>query len=161
MSSLVNLTPSGNVSTTESLAERFRKAYRSVDSDKLQDIAALYATDLYFEDPAHGVQGRQAFLDYFEKTLEGLDECGFHFHDLHVKDQVVFATWTMRIRHPRLRGGDPIYVDGASHLRTRKGSIYYHRDYFDMGSMLYEHLPLLGRLIRKLKKRLASKTPHR
>lgn len=156
MSSIVEMTPPGNASQVDSLPERFRRAYRKVDSDNLDDIAALYAADVYFEDPAHGVQGKQAFLNYFEETIDGLDECGFHFHDLHVQGKTVFATWTMRIRHPRLRGGDPIHVDGASHLRTRDGVIYYHRDYFDMGSMLYEHLPLLGRLIRALKKRLGQ-----
>jgi hypothetical protein len=41
-------------------------------------------------------------------------------------------------------------------LRTRNGKIYYHRDYFDMGAMLYEHLPLLGRIIQRLKHRLGQ-----
>ena len=41
---------------------------------------------------------------------------------------------------------------GRKLLETRNGKIYYHRDYFDMGSLLYEHLPLLGKIIQKLNK---------
>ena len=58
--------------------------------------------------------------------------------------------------HPSLRAGDTIRVEGASYLRTHNGKIYYHRDYFDMGAMLYEHLPLLGRIVQRIKKRLGQ-----
>ena len=44
----------------------------------------------------------------------------------------------------------------ASYLKTRNGKIYYHRDYFDMGAMVYEQLPLLGRIVRKIKQRLGQ-----
>ena len=32
--------------------------------------------------------------------------------------------------------------------------VYRHRDYFDAGALLYEHVPLLGRVIRWLKRRM-------
>jgi hypothetical protein len=31
-----------------------------------------------------------------------------------------------------------------------------HRDYFDLGAMLYEQLPLLGAVVRTLKGRLGA-----
>lgn len=60
----------------------------------------------------------------------------------------------MHFRHPRLRGGAPISVDGCSHLLWWD-KVYQHRDYFDAGAMLYEHLPLMGGVIAWLKRRLA------
>ncbi|MCT7655735.1 hypothetical protein MBH78_16005 [Oceanimonas sp. NS1] len=56
---------------------------------------------------------------------------------------------------PRLNGGRPVTVPGVSHL-CFADSIYYHRDFFDLGAMLYEQLPLLGKGIRALKRRLNS-----
>ena len=47
-------------------------------------------------------------------------------------------TWTMFLNHPKLRG-ETVRVEGASYLRTRNGKVYYHRDYFDLGAMLYEN----------------------
>lgn len=32
--------------------------------------------------------------------------------------------------------------------------VYRHRDYFDAGSLIYEHLPVLGRAIAWLKRRM-------
>ncbi len=65
-----------------------------------------------------------------------------------------YLRWTMTYRHPRLRGGAPIRVDGCSHLLWWD-KVYQHRDYFDAGALLYEHLPLMGGAIAWLKRRLA------
>ena len=63
--------------------------------------------------------------------------------------------WTMFVNYPSLNSGQTVRVEGASFLKTRNGKIYYHRDYFDLGSVLYEHVPLIGRLIKKIKQRIA------
>ena len=57
-------------------------------------------------------------------------------------------------RHPRLARGAPIRVEGCSYLQWRD-KVHLHRDYFDAGALLYEHLPLLGGTIGWLKRRLA------
>jgi hypothetical protein len=61
--------------------------------------------------------------------------------------------WTMRYAHPRLNKGNEITLEGASHIRYEE-KVYYHRDYFDGGRLLYEHVPLLGSVIKQLKKRM-------
>jgi hypothetical protein len=47
-------------------------------------------------------------------------------------------------------------VQGSSHLKGVGDKVVYHRDYLDLGAMLYEQLPLLGRVIRSLKNRAAN-----
>ena len=61
----------------------------------------------------------------------------------------------MSFTHPKLAGGKAIIVDGATDLRFDE-KITYHRDYIDMGQMLYEHIPVLGSAIRYIKKQAAS-----
>ena len=36
------------------------------------------------------------------------------------------------------------------------GKVCQHRDYFDLGAMLYEQLPLLGPVVRTIKMRLGA-----
>lgn len=57
----------------------------------------------------------------------------------------------MHLRHKRIKRGREIMVDGISHLRVRDGKVCFHRDYFDAGQLLYENLPLVGRIIRFIK----------
>ncbi len=60
----------------------------------------------------------------------------------------------MTYSHPKLRAGEKIQVMGNSLLRFDQNRVYFHRDYVDMGAMLYEHVPLLGAAIRYLKRRM-------
>ena len=71
-----------------------------------------------------------------------------------VQDHAGYLRWTMHYRHPRLRRGQLIEVEGCSHLLWHE-KVYQHRDYFDAGALLYEHLPLMGTAIGWLKGRLA------
>jgi hypothetical protein len=56
----------------------------------------------------------------------------------------------MDVRHRRL---GEVRLPGASHLRYDR-LITAHRDYFDAGAMLYERLPLLGPLVRAVRRRV-------
>jgi hypothetical protein len=60
----------------------------------------------------------------------------------------------MDYAHKRLRQGRIITVRGMSQVRytTR---IFYHEDCYDLGALLYEHLPGIGLATRHLKHRLA------
>jgi ketosteroid isomerase-like protein len=119
-------------------------------------LETLYTEDVHFEDPAHALQGRKPLMDYFASLFRNLESCSFKFHQTLMSDTDIFMSWTMFIEHPKLRNGATIRVEGGSLLKTRNGKIYYHRDYFDMGAMIYEHLPLLGRVVKKVKQRLGQ-----
>jgi limonene-1,2-epoxide hydrolase len=46
-------------------------------------------------------------------------------------------------------------VTGVSEIKFDE-RITYHRDYFDVGSMFYEQVPILKTIIQALKKRLVA-----
>ena len=159
MTSATVLTNAGNLTSAEYLANRVREAYSGLNGDHLGDLQALeslYSKDISFEDPSHAIQGRGALMDYFHKRVAGLDTCQFRFHRTVINGTDLFLSWTLSFAHPRLNAGQLIRVEGASYLRSRNGQVYYHRDYFDLGAMLYENLPLLGRVIRRVKPTFGS-----
>tara|TARA_B100001059_G_C17449530_1_gene386717 strand:- start:34 stop:504 length:471 start_codon:yes stop_codon:yes gene_type:complete len=145
-----------NLTSADYLAQRVKEAYLSIGRENVADLESLYTSDIHFEDPSHAVQGKRSLMRYLHKQFSNLSKCSFKFHSSIASETDIFLTWTMFLNHPKLRGGDTIRVEGSSYLRTRNGKIYYHRDYFDMGAMLYEHLPLLGRIIQRLKHRLGQ-----
>ena len=145
-----------NLTSADYLAQRVKEAYLSIGSENVADLESLYTSDIHFEDPSHAVQGKRSLMRYLHKQFSNLSKCSFKFHSSIASETDIFLTWTMFLNHPKLRGGDTIRVEGSSYLRTRNGKIYYHRDYFDMGAMFYEHLPLLGRIIQRLKHRLGQ-----
>jgi hypothetical protein len=132
----------------------FAQQFASLDKDNLQRLDELYAPDVHFTDPLHDVRGIADLQRYFGELYANVSELRFDFHGY---DQVAqgegYLRWVMSYRHPRLAGGRLIQVDGCSHLHWRD-KVYRHRDYFDAGALLYEHLPVLGRVIAWLKRRM-------
>ena len=134
---------------------RFATEFAALDAGNLARLGELYSDDVLFRDPLHEVRGLPALQRYFAEMYANVGRLDFDFHGFdQVCDGEGYRRWTMHFRHPRLRGGAPISVDGCSHLLWWD-KVYQHRDYFDAGAMLYEHLPLMGGVIAWLKRRLA------
>lgn len=133
----------------------FAARFATLNADNLYQLDGLYTNDVIFHDPLHSVHGLTELHGYFTQLYANVQHLDFDFQGY---DQVAegegYLRWVMRYRHPRLRGGQLIEVTGCSHLRW-SDKVYYHRDYFDAGALLYEHLPVLGALVRFLKRRLA------
>ena len=133
----------------------FAQRFASLDAAHLHQLAELYSEDILFRDPLHEIQGLAALQRYFAELYSNVRELRFDVYAFDtLREGEGYLRWTMSYRHPRLAGGALIRVDGCSHLLWRDGRVYRHRDYFDAGAMLYEHLPVLGRVISWLKRRM-------
>jgi hypothetical protein len=134
--------------------QRFATDFASLNADNLERLGHLYSHDVHFQDPLHEIQGLPALTQYFKELYANVQDLQFQFYGF---DQLYpgagYLRWKMSYRHPRLNGGQLIEVQGCSHLLWRD-KVYAHHDYFDAGALLYEHLPVMGRLIRWLKRRL-------
>lgn len=135
--------------------ERFVETYQGLNKDNLNTLRALYSADIEFVDNLHHLHGFDALLHYFERQYSNLTHCQFHILDIRQSQESAWVTWEMDFAHPQLNSGQVIRVDGASHLRLNE-TIYYHRDYFDMGAVLYEHLPVMGKIVCWIKNRAAQ-----
>lgn len=134
----------------------FQNLYHTLGPDSVERsaLAAVYREDLRFEDPFHQIEGLTALHDYFESLYQNVRSIRFEFHQHWLNSGDAMQTWTMHLEHPRLKGGKTVSVEGCSLLRF-DDRIFYHRDYFDGGQLLYENVPILGSVIRTLKQRMA------
>ncbi len=133
--------------------EKFKQFYQQLNNSELAGLGQIYRSDIEFIDPVHHIQGIQALHQYFKNMMQDLIHCNFEIHQITEQEQEAYIHWTMHFQHPRLNKSRIIHVDGISHLKFDE-QIYFHRDYFDVGAMLYEHIPLLGRIISGIRKRL-------
>lgn len=137
------------------IAERFKDLFRQYDASIVERLDDVYAPDVRFRDPAHEIEGLPALREYFARLSEGVEACRFDYgHELRTADSAAIE-WTMHLRHPRLGGGRPVEVPGCTYLRFGDRVVLHH-DYFDMGTLLYEHVPLLGSVVSAVKRRLAE-----
>jgi hypothetical protein len=112
-------------------------------------LADLYAADVVFEDPLHRIEGLDALAAYFARLNARVEYAEFAFGQQVVSSGEAALTWVMTVRTRRPR--QTIVVPGVSVLRFGD-RITAQRDYFDVGAMLYERIPLIGWLLRRVKR---------
>lgn len=134
----------------------FRSLYQQNGVLTPAQIAGLYSDDVQFRDPVHSINGLAELTRYFAAISSRVSHCRFEFVDELVHNYSAHVTWYMHFSHPRIGGGNLQKLRGMSFIRFEEGRIYYHEDSYDMGALLYEHLPLLGGATRFLKKRLGK-----
>ena len=142
------------MTTKNSLVERLKSFYRELHAADLSKLHSIYAVNVNFRDPVHKIQGLVDLEDYFEALCLDLTDCRFEFLDELLSGNSAYIKWIMHFRHPKL-GNRLISVRGVSHLKF-SNRIEYQEDFYDMGAMLYEQLPLLGNVTRWLRHRLTN-----
>ncbi len=135
--------------------DAFARTWQTLSRDHLDGIEALYHPEMTFIDPSGEIHGRDNFKAHLATLYRNVNDCQFELGMPIGAPPHWAQPWVMTLSHPKLAGGKPIRVEGISDLRSRDGLIIHHRDYFDMGQMLYEHVPLLGSATRWLKGNLA------
>ncbi len=135
---------------------KFQMIYQNLSKDNLNSLTDIYHENISFQDPLHKVDGLEDFIAYFENLYTNVITCNFEItHIINTSNEAAIY-WEMRYEHPKLNSGNTISVMGHSHLKSADGKVIFHRDYLDVGSMIYEHVPLLGRVIHYLKQRLSK-----
>ena len=127
--------------------------FESLAPSDLPQLGRIYTEGALFKDPFNEVQGVPAILGVFEHMFKTLENPRFVVHDTVLQGTQCFLTWDFSFR--LRRGGEPMVVRGGSHLKlAADGRIAVHRDYWDVAEELYEKLPVLGTLMRWLKRRV-------
>ena len=133
----------------------FISLYSELDRSTLHRLPDIYSNDIQFIDAVHQIDGLPMLTEYFQHLYENILNCQFHIHHVIENDNEASLFWTMEYSHPKISKGKRISVDGTSHIKFNE-TVYYHRDYLDMGQMLYEHLPVIGSAVKFIKKRMQS-----
>ncbi|MCY4043928.1 MAG: nuclear transport factor 2 family protein [Cellvibrionales bacterium] len=136
------------------LFEQFTHFYKDLKAVTPVKIHDLYHDRIVFKDPVHELHGIDQLDHYFSHSLKNLPLCQFTFLDQLVTNEAAYIKWHMFYRHPKL-GNDQLMLRGMTHILF-DSKIYFHEDSYDLGSMIYDHLPVVGRITRVIKKKLAN-----
>ena len=137
------------------LVAQFMDFYSDFSLEALNQLDEIHTQDIEFCDPVHSVYGGLALKSYMRKMALNLEHYKIRYLDSIKGDNSAYFTWEMDYRHKSIGGGKMITLRGMTHIKyTTK--IYYHEDSYDLGAMVYDHLPVLGALTGKIKKRMTK-----
>ncbi|WP_426112049.1 nuclear transport factor 2 family protein [Massilia sp. PWRC2] len=140
----------------EAALERLIGFYESISEAALAQLACIYAADAAFKDPFNEVRGIAPITAIFRHMYQQVNDPRFVIRTRVLQGDDAFISWEFGFTMKRFSTA-PQTIRGATHVRfDGQGRVCLHRDYWDAAEELYEKLPLLGGLMRALKRRAAS-----
>jgi len=134
---------------------RLVDAYVNLSRDTLPGLMSLYDEQATFKDPFNDVRGRETIEVIFRQMFVELREPRFVIAAAATEGDEAFLTWELHFL--RQSSGRTMTIRGATHLRYGdSGLVVMHRDYWDAAEEMYAKLPLLGVLMRALRRRLSA-----
>jgi len=131
--------------------------FETLTPGQVERLAELYTADARFKDPFNEVQGLAAIQQVYRHMYTSLEAPHFIVTQRIVDGNQCFLTWEFRFKFKNFYKGVAQTVVGGSHLvLAEDGRIQLHRDYWDAAQELYEKLPVVGALMRWLKRRANS-----
>ena len=147
------MTSAATVSSVQQLVQFFEQ----LQPQDVSRLSALYAPEARFKDPFNDVRGVPEIERIFTHMFEALDTPHFIVTERIVQGQQCFLAWDFRFRFKRFDTHTWQTIQGGTHVVfNAQGLVTLHRDYWDAAEELYEKLPVVGSLMRWLKKRANS-----
>lgn len=131
---------------------KFMAYFEEINPEAIDDLNDIYADNILFRDPIHEISGIDSLKAYFKSLNKNLHSGTFEFSTVDLAGNICYLQWIMRLTLKRPM--KKIEVKGISIL-TFEEKITFQQDYFDMGALAYEHIPLIGGIIKGLKKRMS------
>ena len=138
------------------MISKFVKLISTFDSDSLKELPNIYSSTIEYEDPINKVQGLDHLHLVFEETLKIFSGIEIQVKETSSTDHTAFVRWLMTYRFRKKEYS----IDGVTLLEfDSSGLICKHTDYWDASFPLYGTFPVLGFLMRAIKKMAAVKLP--
>jgi len=133
--------------------ERYVAVMEGLRADNLDSLGSVLAERARFVDPFNDVRGVDAVRAVFAHGFEQCPSMRFSVLSRAVDGEHALLRW-------RMTCGDlpsDLVIEGMSQLTLASdGRVAEHVDYWDPAAQLYERVPLLGWLMRRIRRRLAA-----
>ena len=131
--------------------EKLKSQYDQLSPNNVDNLLSCYSSDAIFKDPFQEVQGHLAIKHIFLKMYEQLHQPQFIVREQLIGESQVAFLWDFQFSMKRWNT-TPKSFSGVSWLYFNDAFLVIkHHDYWDPAAGIYEHLPLIGPVMRGLK----------
>ncbi len=139
--------------TSDPRVLRLQQFFETLSPESVEALGDLYSPEARFKDPFNDVTGVPAIKAIFTAMYRQVDHPRFVVTHSLCEGDDAFLAWdfafSFRNDHTRKQT-----IRGATHIKfAADGRVALHRDYWDAAEELYEKIPVLGSLMRWLKRR--------
>lgn len=137
---------------SDRLLARYARVLDQLRADNLDQLAELLDDRVRFIDPFNDLTGKEVFIGVMREMFDKMEAVGFEV--LQQTQQGLDGWLYWRFTATSAMTGS-FSVEGSSRIRfTASGRVALHQDFWDASQML-ERLPLLGRIVAGIRRRVA------
>jgi len=135
--------------------QRFKEIalwFETLTPASLGQVAEIYASDAIFIDPFNTLRGVDTVRAVYQHMFDTLEQPRFIVTTTVAQSRQAFMTWDFHFQ----RNGQPSIISGCTQFELNEfGHIILHRDYWDAAQQVYEKVPLLGSVLRFLRRKIS------
>lgn len=136
--------------TQEKLTQFFENLTEDISMDSFREI---YADEVKFKDPFNEVEGSQAVYEIFAHMYRNLNEPRFIIKEYIDKEQIAYVKWEFIFSFKNEKTQNAF--EGVSRLEIdESGKVIRHTDYWDAAEHMYEKMPVIGWMLRTIKRKI-------
>jgi len=133
--------------------KNYKTFLTSLTVDEIKRLSNFVRDDVKFKDPFHDTIGCEAMMAIFQRLFSSVENIEFTVSDHAIQQQTIYFTWQLV--------GDlsakPWVVEGVTRLKfDDSGKVAEHVEYWDAATQFYDRLPIIGALLRYLRRRIAG-----
>lgn len=139
--------------------QRTMDFFSALNKDTLQLIETFYDEAVEYSDPLGRGSGRTGLHRHYIRFFKYISRIRYEFGPITVDGKQVSVQWTAFFRHSKLNGGRDNSLRGSTWLEFggAEDKVIRFNEYFDVGELAYENLPVLGFIVRTVKRVLKGR----
>jgi|TARA_B110000444_G_C18781825_1_gene567837 steroid Delta-isomerase len=132
--------------------EQYIRLFEDLSEERINGIEQFVSIDIKFKDPFNDISGLDAFRRLLVKLIDDVKGLRFEVTYRAWSEDVLFLRWTFQ---GKVKGIDYWKVQGMSEIVfDEQGLVCQHIDHWDASEQFFEKLPLIGTILRVIKRRL-------
>lgn len=129
--------------------------FQTLTPETLERVGEMYAHDAVFVDPFNQLTGLASVRAVYQHMFDTLKQPRFVVTQTVERERDGFMTWDFLFECR----GQAQQISGCTQFKLDdQGLIILHRDYWDAAQQVYEKIPLLGSVVRMIRRKLSLPT---
>jgi steroid delta-isomerase len=136
-------------------AAAYVRFYEALSPSTIADLKLVAHNDIRFKDPFNDVTGIDAYTSLLGHMFYAAPDIKFNVLNCAYDGEVCFLPW-ISTGPVKALGKAPWNVSGVTEIRfAEDGKVISHIDYWDAAAQFYERIPVVGWILRFIRRRVS------
>lgn len=141
--------------TAQTRSTLIEQTFNGLNSETMHILPSFYHEDVVFQDPLVEIEGLDILQRHYEHLYKSVESIEFIFKEEYIAGDVHTLEWDMTMQQDSLNRGKAFTIEGVSIIEFNEDDLVIrHSDYFDVGAMVYERVPVVRALVKFVKNKL-------